>query len=102
MNVIKRKMFQHGKSKAITLPKDFVDHVEGLEVVITYSPHQVCISPKPELDTIESDPLFVTFIQAIAHDAMKHPEKLKDLNEVSKELDELLEGVPLDTEDDDE
>ena len=46
---------------------------------------------------MESEPCFTTFIKAIALDAMKHPEKLHDLNKVwDHEWDELLEGVSAD------
>lgn len=41
-----------------------------------------------------SDPLFVQFIQSLFLDATKHPEKLKNLEEVwDKEWEDLLEGV---------
>ena len=50
---------------------------------------------------MESEPHFAAFIKAIAIDAMKHPEKLHDLNEVwGPEWDELLEGVSADNDED--
>ena len=43
---------------------------------------------------MESEPHFATFIKAIALDAMKHTEKLHDLQEVWRDLDSLLKDVP--------
>ena len=94
-----KKIFVHGGSKAIILPKEFTQNLSGVEVFIEVFQDQVVIQAKNKLDTLESDPLFETFIQAIAVDALKHPENLKDLNdEASLELDELLKDVPLDDE----
>ena len=95
---IMKKLFAHGGSKALNLPKEFTRNLAGSEVYIEVFQDQIVIQGAPALDTIESDPLFATFIQAISNDALKHPEKLKDLNEASQELDDLLEGVPLDDE----
>ena len=94
-----RKLFRHGSSKAITLPKEFVDTVRGREVVIRYSPEGLLISPKSKLDTLEADPLFTTFIRAIAADAMKHPEKLRDPAAAwSPEVVKLFKDMPHDSE----
>ena len=99
MPILTRKLFKHGHSKAITLPKAFVDTVKGREVVIRYSPEAVMISSKSRLDTLESDPLFATFIQAIAAEAMKHPEKLRDPAEAwSPEVVKLFNAMPHDDE----
>lgn len=95
MPTIVRKLFRHGNSKAITLPKDFVDTVKGREVVIQTSPQGLVISTKSRLDTLESDPLFATFIQALAADAMKHPQKLRDPAEAwSPEVVKLFNNMP--------
>ena len=99
MPILTRKLFKHGHSKAITLPKAFVDTVKGREVVIRYSTEAVIISSKSRLDTLESDPLFATFIQAIAAEAMKHPERLRDPAEAwSPEVVRLLTTMPHDDE----
>ena len=102
MSIVTKKLFRHGGSQAINLPKEFTENLSGKEVIVEATADQVVIHGKGELDTLESDPLFATFIEAIAIDAMKHPEKLHDLNEVSAELDELLEGVSFDEDTDDE
>jgi len=95
---VTKKIFSHGGSDAVNLPKEFTRKLSSAEVCIEVFEDQIVIQGKPELDTIEADPLFGVFLQAIANDALKHPEKLKDLNKAYKELDGLLEGVPLDEE----
>ena len=99
MPTLMRKLFKHGNSKAITLPKEFVDTIKGGEVVVRYSPAGVIISSKSRLDTLESDPLFATFIRAIAAEAMKHPERLRDPSEAwSPEVVKLFNAMPHDDE----
>ena len=99
MPTLMRKLFKHGHSKAITLPKAFVDTVKGKEVVMEYSPQGVIISSKSRLDTLESEPLFATFIQALATEAMRHPERLRDPAEAwSPEVVELFKAMPHDDE----
>ena len=99
MPTLTRKLFTHGHSQAITLPKEFVDTVKGREVVMVYSPAGVMISSKSRLDTLESEPLFATFIQAIAAEAMKHPEQLRDPAEAwSHEVVKLFNAMPHDDE----
>jgi antitoxin component of MazEF toxin-antitoxin module len=97
MTTVVRKLFKHGNSKAVTLPKEFVDTVKGREVVIQYSPAGVLISTKSRLDTLEADPLFATFVRAIATDALKHPERLRDPAEAwSPEVVKLFNAMPHD------
>ena len=99
MPTLTRKLFKHGNSKAVTLPKAFVDTVKGSEVVIHYSPEGVLISSQSRLDTLESDPLFATFIRAIAAEAMQHPERLRDPAEAwSPEVVRLFKDMPHDSE----
>ena len=99
MTTMVRKLFRHGSSKAVTLPKEFVDSVKGREVVIHYAPEGLIISPKSKLDTLEADPLFATFVKAIAADAMKHPEKLRDPAEAwSPQVVKLFKEMPHDGE----
>lgn len=101
MSVQIKKLFKHGGSQAINLPREFAKNLIDGEVFIEISSSEIVIRNKSTLDTIESDPHFATFIKAIAMDAMKHPEKLRDLNEVwGPEWDELLKGVTADDETD--
>ena len=99
MTIQIRKLFQHGGSQAINLPKEFVQNLSDNEVLIEISPNEVVIRSKSKLDTMESEPDFATFIKAIALDAMKHPEKLHDLEEVWQDLDSLLKDVPYEGDD---
>ena len=92
--VMIKKLFKHGGSYAVDIPIDFIKQTGGREVILEIVGRKISIRPKTELDTIESDPLFTTFIQALAVDAMKHPEKLRQAKEVwDKEWDGLLKGV---------
>lgn len=97
MTIQTKKLFKHGGSQAINLPKEFAQNLTDNEVIIEVSPNEIIIRNKSKLDTMESEPHFTTFIKAIAVDAMKHPEKLRDLKEVwDSEWDELLKGVSAD------
>ncbi len=52
------------------------------------------ILTKPEVKTMEEDPLFTLFIQALGADAMQNPKKLKTSAEVwGKRADKLLKGI---------
>ena len=97
MSVQIKKLFKHGGSQAINLPREFSKNLTDNEVFIEVSPHEIVIRNKSKLDTIESEPHFATFIKAIARDAMKNPQKLRNLNEVwGSGWDKLLEGVSAD------
>lgn len=99
MSVMVRKLFKHGGSYAVDIPMDFVRSVGTTEVILESTPERLSIRHKTELDSIESDPLFTEFINALAVDAMKHPEKLHEAKRVwDKEWDELLKGVTIDEE----
>jgi hypothetical protein len=94
-----KKLFKHGGSWAVDLPIQFVKEVADMNVIVETSPQGVLIKPKTELDTMESDPMFQQFIQAIAIDAMTHPEKLHDAKDVwDDEWSDLLEGVEVEEE----
>lgn len=94
MNVAMKKIFKHGGSYAVDIPMDFVKQAGTTEVILEITPKKLSIRPKTELDTIESEPLFGEFINALAVDAMKHPEKLRSAKEVwDNEWDELLKGI---------
>jgi len=94
MTVAVKKLFKHGGSYAVDLPMEFVKHTGAIEVILEAAPEKVSIRPKTELDTIESEPLFAEFINALAVDAMKHPGKTRSAKEVwGKEWDNLLKGV---------
>ena len=97
MRIMVRKLFKHGGSYALDLPMDFIRSAGTTEVILESTPKELNIRPKTELDNIESDPLFAEFVNALAIDAMKHPEKLHEVKKVwDKEWDELLKGVTVD------
>ncbi len=99
MNIIRKKIFRHVGSYAVDLPISFVKNVDIKEVIIESTSEKISIRPKTELDTIESEPMFSKFINVLAADVMKHPEKLRDVKKVwDKEWDELLKGVADDGE----
>lgn len=98
MTVKEKKVFKHGGSLAIDLPKDFVKNA-GQTVIIQYDENTVIIQNKTSLDNIESEPEFNVFVKALVEDALKHPERLKDINQVwDKEWDELLKDVRVDND----
>lgn len=97
MATIEKKIFKHGGSFALDLPKEFVSQLSGVNVIIESSPTCLTIRQKTDLDTIEDDPDFGIFISAIAKDALGNPEKLHDIQEVwDNEWEDLLEGVEVD------
>jgi virulence-associated protein VagC len=99
MALTEKKLFKHGGSWAVDLPMQFAKEVANMSVTIEVSPQGVLITPKTELDTMEADPLFQQFIQAIAIDAMTHPEKLHDAKDVwDDEWSDLLEGIEVEDE----
>lgn len=99
MDTVIRRLFKHGGSYAVDIPMEFVRRTGTIEVILEKLPGRISIRPKTELDTIESEPFFSQFIQAIAADAMRHPEKLRGPKEVwDKEWNKLLKGVSDDKE----
>ena len=94
-----KRLFKHGGSWAVDLPMQFAKEVNDMSVVIDVSPNEIRITPKTELGTMESDPLFQQFVEAIAIDAMTHPDKLHDVEDVwDDEWDGILKGVKIDEE----
>ncbi len=99
MKAIEKKIFKHGGSFALDLPREFIDKLSDKNVVIEDSPLGILIRQKSELDTIEDDPMFTAFVAAIVRDALENPEKLHDVQEVwDSEWDDLLDGVQIDEE----
>lgn len=89
----KRKLFNHGGSKAVNLPKEASKIFGNQEVIVEIRENGVFI----HLDTfanLESDPNFNLFVDALIQDAMQNPDQLQDLEDVwDKEWDQLLKGV---------
>lgn len=98
MTVIEKKLFKHGGSYAIDLPKEFVQS-GNTEIIIKYDKDRLIMVSKNTLENIESEPEFKTFIKALVDDSLKNPHKLKDMNKVwDKEWDVLLKGVDAEDE----
>ncbi len=98
MTIIEKKLFKHGGSYAVDLPKEFVKS-KGAEVIIKYDKDRLIVLSKSALENIESEPEFKTFIKALVEDSLKNPQKLKDMNQVwDKEWNELLKDVDVEDE----
>ena len=94
---MQKKLFKHGGSYAVDLPMSFVRDLNPKTVVIERQRDRIVIAPRRELDTIEAEPEFGTFVAALLRDAMHRPSRLRDVKEVwDKEWDELLKDVPRD------
>ncbi|MGE0268918.1 MAG: AbrB/MazE/SpoVT family DNA-binding domain-containing protein [Candidatus Omnitrophota bacterium] len=98
MTIKEKKLFKHGGSLAIDLPSDFAKNA-GDKVTIQYDNDTLIVRKSTDLDTIESEPEFKTFVKVLLEDALKNPKKLKAMDQVwGKEWDELLKGVEVDDE----
>ena len=92
---MQKKLFKHGGSYAVDLPISFVRELNPKTVTIERQQDKIVIAPRRELDTIEQDPEFKTFVAALLQDAMRRPSKLRDVKEVwDKEWGDLLKDVP--------
>jgi virulence-associated protein VagC len=98
MTVIEKKLFKHGGSYAVDLPKEFVGS-GNTEIIIKYDKDRLIIVSKNTLENIESEPEFKMFVQALVADSLKNPHKLQDMNGVwDKEWDALLKDVDAEDE----
>ncbi len=99
-----KKLFKHGGSLAVVIPSEFTQLLASDEVTLEFTVDDnnnpsLIVKPTNELDTIESDPLFAVFLQAIYKNAMENPHTLKDSSELFNErVQKLIECV--DTDDD--
>jgi hypothetical protein len=95
--LVEKRLFRHGGSWAIDLRMQFAKEFKDMSVVIEETPQGILIKPKTELDAMEAEPLFQKFVEALAMDAMKHPEQLHDARDVwDDEWADLLKGVDID------
>ena len=94
---IRKRLHQHGGSKAIDLPANFVKQLPSDYVTIEEKKGTLIIRSVDELSAMESDPYFLQFIECIYADALAHPEKLKRLEEV---WDEEWKDLLVDVDDD--
>lgn len=97
---MRKRLHKHGGSKALDLPMHFVKKLPSDYVNIKEQNECLLVCPADKLTSMEEDPLFADFINALLADAMKNPSQLTDLREVwDAEWDDLLEGVDTDDED---
>src|SRR5208283_1252363 len=98
MTIVDKKLFKHGGSYAVDLPKEFV-RSGNREVVIKYDKDRLVVLSKNTLENLEAEPEFKTFIKALVADSLKNPQKLKDMNKVwDKEWTDLLKDVDIEDE----
>lgn len=96
---LQKRLHRHGGSKALDLPVGFVKKMSTDFVLIEEKEDCLVIRPQDGLTVMESDPIFTQFIHSLFLDAMKHPEKLKNLEEIwDAEWEDLLKGVSDDEE----
>lgn len=89
----KRKLFDHGGSKAVNLPKEAYKIFGDQEITVEIRENGVFIY-LDDFTNLESDPHFHLFVEALIQDAMRNPDQLKNLEDVwDKEWNELLSGV---------
>jgi antitoxin component of MazEF toxin-antitoxin module len=93
-----KKLFKHGGSLAVVMPAEFTKRLKSqnvtLEVSFDGDTPIVTVKPVNSLDTIEADPIFELFIEALYRDAMENPEKLLRTKDIWDERAlKLLEGV---------
>lgn len=89
----RRKLFNHGGSKAINLPKEACKLLGDQEISLDIRENGIFIY-NDTFANLESDPHFHIFVEALIQDALQNPGQLKNLEEVwDKEWDELLSGV---------
>lgn len=89
--VYRKKLFKHGGSRAVDLPSEA--KLGDQEVIVEVRDDGVYIYSEP-LTSMELDPKFHLFIEALFQDAMANPNQLKNLEEVwGEEWDDLLSGV---------
>ncbi len=100
----KKKLFKHGGSQAVVIPSELVKYFPTHNVVIRFQMSEdnnpvITIHPSTEPDTIEKDPLFAVFMEALYKHAMENPDMLSDGSEIyNDEVKKLLEGVDDDEE----
>lgn len=84
----------------MVIPSEFAELLNSEEVVLEMKNNSayptLIIKPKNALDSIEEDPLFALFIQALYKNAMENPEQLEDGSEIWNErVKKLIDGVDI-------
>lgn len=101
---INKKLFKHGNSLALVVPNEFTKRINSQNVTIELTVDEannpvLTITPSNNLDTLEADPNFALFIEAIYQNALAHPQKLKDSKDVwPEDTFDLIKGVNIEDE----
>ena len=91
---IRRKLRRAGGSKAVVLPKVWLDRLgAGDDVELVESEGGILILPVQREHSIEDEPEFAPFLSFIVKDAMGHPEALGDMADLVEGNDELFRDV---------
>ena len=95
-----KRLFRHGGSKAVNLPARFVRSLPIEELKLEERDDgTLVLHPVDPLDSMESDPRFAQFLEALLADVLEHPEELKSVEDLGFEkLEKLLEGVKIEDE----
>lgn len=94
MHSYTKKLFKHGGSMAVSLPSEAVKKLRAEKVSIEIRNDGIFIPFELSHDTLETDPLFQTFVEAICKNALENPDQLLDSSKVwDSEWDNLLDGV---------
>lgn len=103
---INKKLFKHCGSLAVVIPTEFIQYLDSDEVAIEIvldrnQKPSLVITPSNELDTIEDDPIFALFIEALHRNAMENPHQLTDPSAIfDDEINEILEGIEIPDDED--
>lgn len=96
---MQKRLHKHGGSKAVDLPASFIKKLSSDVVNIEIKGESLIIRGETELDRLESDANFKFFIDCLMQDALKNPQRLKDIREIwDEEWEDLLKGVSTDDE----
>ena len=79
---MRKRLFSHGGSKAVDLPISFVRKLPSNSVFLEEKNGSLFITPDEDIFmSMESEPFFAQFIEALLLDAMTNSKKLKDILE---------------------
>ena len=86
-----------GGSKSIVIPKDFLAAFpfDEQEAELVLAPEGVLLRPTATVTTLD-DPTFVRFLEFLEQAAVRHPERLGNILDLTDEDADLVEGVELD------
>ncbi|HVA65800.1 MAG TPA: hypothetical protein VNK24_02595 [Elusimicrobiota bacterium] len=79
---MKKTLFKHGGSYAVDLPVLFVRELGSKTVTVVRENGKILIEAETAPETIENEPEFKVFAEALLRDALKHPAGLKNAEDV--------------------